>query len=374
VQVGFSAITNIDAAGWDALVAATPGGPDNPFIEHAFLKLLEESGSVGPKTGWVPEHAVVMEGAKLVAACPLYRKTDSYGEYIFDWGWAQSAQSAGIRYYPKYTSAIPFTPATGPRLLGDSRYWPALIEAMLGRGGSGLHALFIPEDQCEIWGQQLSLRASFQFQLYRQPEWAGFEDFLGALTSRRRKEILRERRQVREAGVLVSVKRGEELDPEEWKYLRVFYEDTCGKMGAIPYLSERFFQRLSGLKTVVAVLARRQGRLVAGTLNFTKGKHLYGRYWGCIEEIPALHFECCYYALTEWAFNSGGITRFEAGAQGEHKLSRGFLPVLTHSAHRVYHPGFYQALKPWLIEEARRVEAAVAGYREGSPFKGGGER
>lgn len=359
---------------WDALT-----GNNNPFVEHAFLALLEDSGSVGPRTAWQPAHLALYDGPLLVAASPFYRRGDSYGEYIFDWGWAQAAQRAGLRYYPKYTSAIPFTPATGPRMLvAPGRPRGPLQNALAGlalevarkAGGSGVHWLFVEEEEQQSLGTAgYHARASFQFH-WRNRGWKDFDAFLADFTRKRRHEVQRERRKVREAGLEVRVLRGTEMEEEDWAMVRHFYRSTTEKMGAIPYLKDRFFQLLPErfAHRTVTVIARHGTRRVAGTLNFSKGNHLYGRYWGCLEEFPALHFECCYYALIEWGL-ANGIELFEAGAQGEHKISRGFLPALTRSAHRLFHPGLEQAVAQFLTDEAAHVKEVIANYGAESPFK-----
>jgi uncharacterized protein len=361
-----SSLHEVPPATWDALA-----GAHNPFVEHAFLSTLEDSGSVGKGSAWIPQHLTVWEGERLLSAAPAYLRGDSYGEYIFDWGWAEAAHCAGIRYYPKISLAIPFTPATGPRLMGEgSLLLPLLSRLATEQKVSGSHILFLTEEEEALATAAGWLpRASLQFH-WRSRGWADFDAFLADLTRKRRHEIQRERRKVREAGVQVRVLTGAEMEPEDWAILRECYRSTIAKMGAIPYLKDRFFallpERLS--HRVVAAIATHNGRRIAATLNYWKGEHLYGRYWGCLEEVPGLHFECCYYSLLEWGIPRG-ITLFEAGAQGEHKLSRGFLPTLTRSVHQLRNPGLHNAVGQFLAEERRRVTSGIAAYMEESPFK-----
>lgn len=371
VSVG-EGVRSVDAREWDALV-----GSDNPFIEHAFLATLEESGAVGPGTGWLAKPVLAREGGRLVGAAPAYLRGNSYGEYIFDWAWAQGARRAGIQYYPKVTVAVPFTPATGARLLGESAVHPTLISGVVElakvTGSSSVHFLFVPEAQAHtLAGLGLSPRRTYQFH-WTNPGWHSFDDYLGAMTHKRRKEVRRERRLAREDGVEIRVVRGEDLTSAEWRSLHSFYASTIAKMGAHPYLVDRFWalapSRLA--QRVVAVLATRHGECVAGAFNLRKGPHLYGRYWGCLEEHRALHFEVCYYALIEWCLDNG-ITRFEAGAQGEHKLSRGFLPSVTHSAHLAFHPGLNEAISRFCHDEGAATDAEVGALSAESPFRGGG--
>lgn len=367
-------IRKIPSPAWDALV-----GADNPFVEHGFLCALEEGRSVGKGSGWLPRYITVWDEQQLVAATPFYLRGDSYGEYIFDWGWAEAAQRAGMRYYPKCTSAIPFTPATGPRLLclpgQDARpLKAALIQAAEGlakqTNSSSLHWLFLETaDAAALKEHGYLHRASFQFH-WENRGWKDFDAFLQSLTRKRRHEIQRERRKVQDAGVEVRVVEGPHLNEDDWISLRRFYVSTTSKMGAIPYLTESTFAQFAQnfAHRVVAVLAYRQGRCIAGTLNFRKGAHLYGRYWGCLEEVPALHFECCYYALISWGIGQG-IQRFEAGAQGEHKLARGFMPTLTHSCHRLLHPGLHRAVADFITRERAQVEHVIADYAAAGPYR-----
>lgn len=373
-------------AEWDALT-----GDDNPFVEHAFLKALEDSGSVGRGTGWNPSHLLVRGAtadgpdvaSPILGAAPLYVKTDSYGEYIFDWSWANASHRAGIPFYPKLTSAIPFTPATGPRLLVRPGADREAVSRALAQGAiavceqaelSGVHWLF-----CTAQENELLATEGYTPRLSRQFHWhnAGyrtFDDFLEAMTAKRRKEVRRERRKAQSHGLDIRVLTGPELRPDHWRALDGFYRRTVGYRGGMDYLTPAFFELLPErlAHRVVAVVAERDGRPVAGTLNFRKGDHLYGRYWGASEDLDALHFECCYYQLVDYAI-AEGITLFEAGAQGQHKLARGFVPSLTHSAHLLRHPGLRHAIDAFIGREADEVRSEVALLEGHSPFRAAGD-
>lgn len=369
-------IASIDAAHWDALV-----GEDDPFIEHAFLLALEQSGSVGGRqSGWIPLHVTVRDAGRLVGAMPCYVKLHSYGEYIFDWRWAASAERAGIAYYPKLVSMVPFTPATGKRLLWANDVEPGTVVAALAQGveaaraqlkASSVHWLFLNEDERAVVQAHTNLmsRESLQFHWHNQG-YASFEAYLERFRSALRKQVRKERRQALDAGLEIRVLPGPELGDLEWSALYAFYVDTCEKRGSGPYLNRRFFERIRAThaRRVLAVLAYRDAKPVAGTLNFHKGRHLYGRYWGCSEDVPGLHFECCYYRLIEYAIEHG-LSRFEAGAQGTHKLRRGLLPAVIHSAHNVTHPALRDAIRVDLAREINAVRFELAGLAEHGPFR-----
>jgi predicted N-acyltransferase len=370
-------IASIDPVAWDALA-----GDDDPFIEHAFLDSLEQSGSVGGDSGWVPLHVAVRDRGRLVGALPLYLKLHSYGEYIFDWRWASAAERAGLRYYPKLVSMVPLTPATGTRVLvAEDADRPAVVNALVQGAlaarkrldASSVHFLFVNAQERELLcaAADLMPRESIQFH-WHNDGFASFDDYLDRFRSQLRKQVRRERRQVEQSGLEVRVLEGPELGEREWKALLTFYLDTCAKRGSGPYLTPRFFEliRQSHAARVVAVLAYRAGKPIAGTLNFQKGKHLYGRYWGCSEDHPSLHFECCYYRLIERAITQG-LSRFEAGAQGEHKLRRGLLPATIHSAHYIEHRGLRQALAEYLPREAEAIREEMAQLGMHGPFKRG---
>lgn len=361
---------------WDALV-----GKDNPFIEYAFLRLLEDSQSVGEGTGWIPLHIVVKEGERIVGAAPCYLKGHSYGEYIFDWEWARAATQLGLRYYPKLVVGVPFTPATGPRLLthpkADApRVREALLSGlqalMLDVGASSVHVLFCTDQEAEALAAAGWMRRATHQYHWRNDHYADFEAFLAALRSSPRKQIRKERRKLSEAGVEITLHRGDALSDADWAFLAELYFSTCEKKWGQAYLSEAFFQNARatvGRRALVA-LATREGERLAGTLSFQKGAHLYGRYWGARRELEGLHFELCYYTLIEYAIQHG-LSLVEAGAQGEHKIKRGFVPVVTHSAHLVAEPGFAHALQVHLKRERALVEEEVSAWQASTPFRQG---
>lgn len=363
-------VGGIDTAAWDALVPA-----DNPFLEAAFLTSLERSGAVGRAAGWVGAHVTVEAAGRLVAALPSWLRGDSWGEYVFDHAWANGAHRAGIRYYPKLTSAAPFTPAAAGRVLGDPAQLDSLLagvaEVLRAAGASSHHVLFCSAAEADAFAARgYAVRLGIQFHL-EDEGYGDFAGFVAKFTSRRRKELLRERRQVADAGVEVRVHRGDELTAAEWAALHRWYRGTQHRHGHEGYLPDAWWtDELPALAPrVVAVFARRQGVPVAGALNFVRGDALYGRYWGADEEVKGLHFEVCYHALVEWAL-AHGVRRVEAGAQGEHKLQRGFLPRLTYSAHRMVDPRLHAAVADFCAREAEAMRATLAEYAAHSPFSG----
>ncbi len=366
-------LAHVTPEAWDALV-----GDDDPFVEHAFLRALETSGSVGPGTGWTPMHVTLRRNDKLVGALPLYLKEHSYGEYIFDFGWASAAQRAGIPYYPKLVAMVPFTPATGRRFLyapgeDPQEITAALLDATLAARAatraSSVHLLFLNDEERE----RVRVDSRFMPRLATQFHWhnAGYHSFdehLASFRSALRKEVRKERRRAAETGLDISVLTGPELSAADWQALSEFYFDTCDKHGSGPYLTPAFFRELAQThaKRVVAVLAKRQGVVVAGTLNFEKGGHLYGRYWGSKEELPNLHFELCYHRLIERAIERG-YSRFEAGAQGMHKLRRGLLPAEIHNACYIADPRLRLAIDDFLRREEHAVQDELAALRHHGP-------
>jgi len=359
-----TSLASIAPAQWDRLAAG-----DDPFSEHAFLLALEQSGSVGPNTGWSPMHLVARnEHGEPIAALPLYLKQHSYGEYIFDWSWASAAARAGIEYYPKLVSMVPFTPTTGTRFLVAPEYALSdVIETLLSAAvalaqrieASSIHLNFLSRselDAVQHADPRFLPRLSMQFH-WENEGYQSFDDFLQRFRAPLRKQVRKERNRARQHGIEIRVVEGKDLSPTDLDALRRFYMDTCYKRGSGPYLTPAFFDALQGplAKRVVAVLAYRDSVVIAGTLNFERGRHLYGRYWGCTEELDALHFECCYYSLIERAIDRG-LAHFEAGAQGLHKLRRGLMPTEIHSAHHVLHPRLSQAVADYLPAEAFAVK------------------
>jgi predicted N-acyltransferase len=363
-------IRSIPEHEWNCLVS-----PNDPFTAHRFLATLEESGSVGRDAGWVPVHVAARRNGELVGAIPLYLKNNSYGEYIFDWGWAQAAQRAGIPYYPKLVAAVPFTPATGRRLLtNDPDIESALIDATHGvaqaANAHSIHVLFMTHDEHE----QFEKRPEFTRRVTHQFHWdndgyTSFEHWLERFRARRRKEVRRERAAATKDGVKVHMLRGSDLNESHWAVLREFYEDTTDRKYAEAYLSKKFFElgpkRLGD--TALAFMAESQGEWVAGALCFQRGTHLYGRYWGCRPGWNALHFELCYHAPID-ACIQHGWTHFEAGAQGAHKIRRGLIPVRTWSAHHLRHSGLSDAVSDAMKQEAAITEHEIKVLSESAPF------
>jgi predicted N-acyltransferase len=377
-----SSIGQVDGSEWRALEP-----PDFPFFDLEFLRALERSGSIGPASGWTPVYLVCKDGGRALGALPLYLKTDSYGEYIFDWSWAEAYRRHGLPYYPKLVAAVPFTPATGPKLLvrpglGSGAGVPSaavtrtLLDAARELGEelrvSSSHALFLPEEELgEFARRGFAVRHSLQFH-WRNRGYGAFSDYLGALTSKRRRQVARERRQLGGEGLAIERLTGEALGPEHAAIMHRFYLGTFDRKWGYPYLTGAFFKEVfrTMRDRVLLVLARdeKTRRPVAGALNFFKGGALYGRYWGAAEERRNLHFELCYYQAIEFAIERG-IPLFEAGAQGEHKLARGFLPTLTYSAHEIRHPGMGRAIERYIEEERELIADAISEYARHDPYK-----
>ncbi|MHB8742538.1 MAG: GNAT family N-acetyltransferase [Sulfuricaulis sp.] len=380
-----SVVDNLDkipANEWNALA-----GEHNPFLRHEFLSTLESTGCVGGKTGWQPQYLIVNSDApgngRLLGALPLYLKYHSYGEYVFDWAWANAYQQAGLNYYPKLVVGVPFTPATGPRLLSGTGAESAAINKQLVSGAldlmqerlvSSLHWLFItPGDAQLLEANGHLLRTGFQFH-WSNPGYRDFDDFLSSFTAQKRKKIKRERRYVNEAGITMEVLSGASISSMHWDIFYQFYHSTIRAHGAIPYLTSEFFHTLGEKMraSIVLIFARRGTEYVAGALNLRGTDTLYGRYWGCHGEFHSLHFETCYYSSIEYAI-AQGIRYFEAGAQGEHKLARGFTPVITYSAHRLAHPQFNRAVAEYLARERLDVATFVDELNEHAPYKKGSD-
>ncbi|PIW30281.1 MAG: GNAT family N-acetyltransferase [Rhodospirillales bacterium CG15_BIG_FIL_POST_REV_8_21_14_020_66_15] len=371
-------LAEVPPEAWDACA-----GTDNPFVSHAFLSALEDSGSAAAETGWLGQHLVIEDPAGGIAACaPLYLKNHSYGEYVFDWGWADAYERAGGRYYPKLQCSVPFTPVTGPRLLvnaalpADQRreMRAALIAGMAqlaqNLGVSSLHVTFPTEDEWEAFGQAGYLQRIGQQFHWENKGFATFDAFLDELSSRKRKNIKKERRCVHEAGLDIRVLEGADITEAHWDAFFRFYMDTSDKKWGQAYLDRRFFSLLGERlgRAVVLVVVEKDGRPVAGALNLRGGDTLYGRNWGCVADYRFLHFEACYYQAIDYAI-AHGLKWVEAGAQGPHKVQRGYLPRRTYSAHWIADPGFRDAVRHFLEDEARGIQREMSAYGRFSPFK-----
>jgi hypothetical protein len=353
--------------------------PHNPFVSHAFLSSLEESGTVAARTGWLPQH-VVVEGksAEILAVLPCYMKSHSQGEYVFDHGWAEAYERAGGQYYPKLQVAVPFTPVTGPRLLVREQpkadavreaLTTAAIELANRRGTSSLHVTFPTKAEWEyLTGLGLLARTDRQFH-WLNAGYQTFNDFLAAMSSRKRKTIARERREAQE-GVEIVRLTGSELTEDIWDAFFKFYMDTGSRKWGRPYLNRPFFSIVGKAMAdhIVLVLARRNKRWIAGALNFLGAHTLYGRYWGAIEHRPFLHFELCYYQAIEYAIEHK-LARVEAGAQGPHKVARGYVPITTYSAHYIVDPGLRRAVADYLVHERAYVKAEAEELAAMAPFR-----
>jgi len=374
-------LSQIAAEEWDACAcpeAADGGRPDDPFTTHRFLMALEDSGSVGRGTGWQPQYLTAYLDGMLIAAAPMYVKSHSQGEYIFDHSWAHAYERAGGRYYPKLQIAVPFTPATGRRLLvrpgyegiGQSALVQGAVQLAADNGISSLHVTFCTGEEAEA-GAAMGLmpRSSQQFHWLNEG-YADFDGFLASLSSRKRKTIRKERRQANDFGGTIHMLTGDDLKPEHWEAFWTFYQDTGARKWGSPYLTRAFFdlaqERLRD--DILLALAERDGYWIAGALNFIGRDTLYGRYWGCTEHHPCLHFELCYYRAIDYAI-AHGLGRVEAGAQGEHKLARGYLPTPTHSLHWIGDPGFAEAVAQFLDAERAAVSEEIEILTEYGPFR-----
>ena len=366
------AISAIPAGDWDLC-----GAGANPFTTHRFLAALEESGSVGEGTGWHPSHLVARVDGKVAGVAPCYLKTHSQGEYIFDHAWADAFERAGGHYYPKLQCAVPFTPVTGPRLIApDAEGQTALLNAMtqlcLQKGLSGAHVTFCTEAEAGLGAAADFLPRSTQQFHWENDGYADYEDFLSRLSSRKRKALKKERARAQDFGGTIQQLRGADILPAHWDAFWTFYQDTGARKWGHPYLTRDFFDRLHDTMRddCLLVLAERDGRPIAGALNLIGPDAIFGRYWGAIEEHPFLHFELCYHQAIDFAIDAG-LSRVEAGAQGEHKLARGYLPTETHSLHWVADPGFRRAIADYLHREREAVGEEIEFLREVGPFRRG---
>ena len=364
-------IADIPAAEWNALAG------DSPMLSHAFLLALQESGCAMPRYGWRAQFVTLWQQGKLVAAMPLYLKTNSFGEHVFDFAWADAYHRHGLRYYPKLVCTVPFTPVSGRRLLATSGEMRSLLlkhalHYAKDTGVSSLHCLFLNEaDMREAQAQGMLLRQDVQFH-WHNPGYRDFDDFLSALCRDKRKRIKQERRKVREAGIELRCVTGENASREHWSFFASCYLHTLRMHGSPHQLNEDFFQRLGAAlpRHILLVIAYREGKPIASALNYVSSNALYGRSWGTFEFHSGLHFETCYYQAIEFCI-AHGIKTFEGGAGGEHKLARGFLPVTTRSAHWLAHPQFAQAVEDYLRQETNAVTGYVDELNERSPFKRG---
>ncbi|WP_411340118.1 GNAT family N-acetyltransferase [Sphingopyxis sp. J-6] len=365
-----SGVAALDAAAWDALA-----GDGNPFVGHDFLSLLEESGSVGPGTGWQAAPLLVEdEAGALVAAAPAYLKSHSQGEYVFDQGWADAWARAGGDYYPKLQIAAPFTPVPGPRLLArddsDATLLIRAAEAVVRQNGlSSAHATFVAPEQMPLFeAAGWLVRRDIQFH-FANAGYASFDDFLATLTSAKRKQLRKERARAIE-GLRIEELSGDALRPEHWDAMWQFYQDTGARKWGHPYLTREAFDLMGARMAdrIVLVLAYDDARSVAGAMHFIGADTLYGRYWGCLVDIPYLHFELCYYRAIDMAI-ARGLSRVEAGAQGGHKLARGYGPVATWSAHFIADPGFRRAVADFLEQERRAEETEMEWLEGHMPFR-----
>lgn len=364
-----ASLSDIAPADWDRLA----GG--NPFLSYAFLHALHESGSATAETGWQPQFLAVHLGDELVAAMPLYVKSHSYGEYVFDWAWADAYHRNGIEYYPKLLSAIPFTPVTGSRLMARD---PAARKALLAflceqqqvAGMSSTHVLYPPQEEAQqLQDAGFMLRAGVQFHWLNQG-YENFDQFLQTLEHKKRKNIRAERRKVLEAGIAMRQVRGSEATEADWRFFHRCYSNTYAEHRSSPYLNLDFWLRLARAmpQNLLLVQAERDGEPVASSLVIHTADTLYGRYWGAMEHIPCLHFETAYYQPIEFCI-ANGIQTFEGGAQGEHKMARGFLPQKTWSAHWLAHPAFSDAVERFLERETGGIDDYLSELNDRTPFR-----
>ncbi|MCF6444426.1 GNAT family N-acetyltransferase [Nereida sp. MMG025] len=381
VEVGMHpTIDSIGQTAWDACACpeAGNGRPNDPFTTYRFLKALEASGSVGTGTGWHPHYLSVTQGDEVIGVAPMYAKTHSQGEYIFDHNWAHGYERAGGRYYPKLQVAVPHTPATGRRFLvkpeqaatAQSALVQGAVHVATENNFSSIHITFCTQSERDA-GEAMGLmpRASQQFHWFND-SYTDFDGFLESLSSRKRKNIRKERKRAQEFGGTIHALTGDDIKPEHWDAFWVFYQDTGARKWGTPYLTRAFFDEAQARlrDDMLLVLAERDGQYVAGALNFIGRDVLYGRYWGCIEDHPCLHFELCYYQAIDFAI-AHGLSRVEAGAQGSHKLARGYMPVTTHSLHWIGDESFARAIADYLDAERAAVDEDIEIMTAYGPFK-----
>jgi predicted N-acyltransferase len=374
----------IDAAQWNALLAGQQA--PTPFMRHEYLAAMDQSESARPKSGWTPSFITLWRGDELQAACALYQKDHSYGEYVFDWAWANAYEQHGLAYYPKALAAVPFTPVPGSRLLArDAAARRALVDAVLAwckqEKQSSFHLLFAAPDDvaaCEDAGLMLRHTVQFHWTQREEQPWASFDDFLASLAQDKRKKIRQERRKVAEAGVAFRHGRGSAISEKDWNFFYRCYERTYYEHGNAPYLTRDFFRRMASTmpENWLLFVAERAGKPLACSLIALDsmpsaaggGPAAYGRYWGALERVDCLHFEACYYQPLQWCIENG-FGRFEGGAQGEHKMARALMPVKTTSCHWLAHPAFADAVERFLAKEGRGIENYLEHLDERSPFR-----
>jgi predicted N-acyltransferase len=385
-------LAEVPAAAWNACAAGVPGEaelsteqstrgyPDNPFVSHEFLSSLEQSNSVGARTGWQPRHLLAEDaGGALLGAAPCYVKSHSRGEYVFDHGWAEAYERAGGDYYPKLQVAVPFTPATGPRLLARpgeladavrGGLADALAEITQTSELSSAHVTFLTEPEWRALGDRGYLQRTDQQFHWENRGYQSFDDFLSRLASRKRKAIRRERKDALESGITTHWLTGSDLTEDVWDAFFDFYMETGSRKWGRPYLTREFFSIVGAQMAdhILLVMAKRAGRWIAGAINFIGADTLYGRNWGAIEHHPFLHFELCYYQAMDFAI-AHRLVRVEAGAQGEHKVTRGYMPATTYSAHYIANPGLRRAIADYLMRERAYVEAAGEELAAAAPFR-----
>ncbi len=362
-------LAEIKSSDWDGLARK------NPTASYDFLRAMEVSNCVGDGTGWYPAHIFAHQGNKLIGALPLYIKSHSYGEYVFDWAWADAYQRSGLDYYPKLLCAIPFTPVGGPRLLTDDEHTKSLliksaIQFAEANEFSSFHCLYPAEDEKNSWTQQSMMkRKSFQFH-WTNKGYITFDEFLSSMNHQKRKKIRQEREKLRNLGISLETVKGNRASDNEWNFFFKCYQQTYLERGSTPYLNQKFFDliRSSMGEHILLVFAKFEGNFVASAMNIIGDNVIYGRYWGSTRYIPGLHFEVCYYQAIEYAIKND-IARFEGGAQGEHKLARGLEPVETDSYHWLAHPQFAEAVSSYLERESPAVDNHVGSLQVRSPFK-----
>jgi uncharacterized protein len=367
-----TSLKSVESTLWDSF--ANPiDQPKNPFVSYAFLSSLEDSGSATRSSGWAPSHVVLEESGKVIGLAPAYLKTHSMGEYVFDHGWADAFHRAGGNYYPKLQVSVPFTPATGPRLLGPDEVKPHLLQALeevaAAHDASSVHMTFMPEADWQIAPKNWLRRQDIQFHWHNNG-YDSFDSFLASLSSSKRKNIRKERAAVAARGITFLHLTGRSLTEIAWDEFYRFYMDTGARKWGKPYLTREFFSLINERMAddVLLILAQREGKTIAGALNLIGGDTLFGRNWGCVEDHPFLHFETCYYQAIDFAI-ARQLRVVEAGAQGEHKLARGYLPVKTHSLHFIAHKGLARAVAEYLEQERAHIAQDQQLLSAHSPFK-----